>query len=447
MSEYTGKPHFLKNIENNLILILFPAMAASIISCLVSLKLTSLLLAGGIYAVICLLHLPTGILLTLLMRSSMDIIAFSLQLGPLTIKASSLIGIWIIVLTLAAITLKRITLCNDSITVSFLIFLAVSLIPGIMLAEGLANIDDWLKMVSLACMYLLVLGLCRQDRYYKYRIINIMVLSSIIPLTVGLYQYITGKGFYLDGLMRLNSTFVHPNPFGFYLIIIIGVCLIALMDPAVKHKLLYAAVSGLALFELIFTFTRGAWLGLALVIVIICWKGEPKYRKKIIVIFIILVLALSPVIIDRFAGLTSDSVEESSLATRLYIWSHMFKAALDNPVLGHGMGSFLNYSVVVLNWRIEAHNEYLKMFFETGIIGLACYLILIAATTAKTIRTKRDPARVVIFALFASFVAMGLADNIADCLVSQWYLWALIGIASSMETVSGTDGKTKEVKC
>jgi hypothetical protein len=85
-----------------------------------------------------------------------------------------------------------------------------------------------MMLASLACFYLLTYNYVKSDKKNIARFIDLTIISSVIPLTVGAVQYIAGTGNHMtEGLNRINATFVHPNPFAYYLLIIIAACFIS----------------------------------------------------------------------------------------------------------------------------------------------------------------------------------------------------------------------------
>jgi O-antigen ligase len=268
------------------------------------------------------------------------------------------------------------------------------------------------------------------------KFINFTIYSSVIPLAAGAVQLVTGTGDRMTaGFNRINGTFVHPNPFAYYLLIILAASFISIYNGKYKSKkiaVIRIVIALSAFVELIFTYTRGAWIGFIFMALVIFFKMNDKRKYKLIIPAIICTLPFISMIAARFSGVLSSRMEDSSLATRLYIWSNMFSISMESPVTGHGLGTFEIYAQRAINWRIEAHNEYLRIFFETGLVGLTVYLFLILSTLYFIYNHGNlgtSELNVTVFSLFLTFLLMSFADNIIDNLVSQWYLWAFAAMA------------------
>ena len=92
---------------------------------------------------------------------------------------------------------------------------------------------------------------------------------------------------------------------------------------------------------------------------------------------------------------------------RLAHWQAAINMATDHPWLGVGLG---NYEVAypayrLINWKFplgHAHNYYLNVLAETGIIGLFAYTVTWVAIFVLTWRVRRHPDTL------ARFTAIGL---------------------------------------
>lgn len=72
--------------------------------------------------------------------------------------------------------------------------------------------------------------------------------------------------------------------------------------------------------------------------------------------------------------------EDDTFNGRTYLWEHAFKMFSERPLFGYGYGSYNKYASeqgVILtqnrNWESHAHNIYIQMCGEIGIIGLLLF--------------------------------------------------------------------------
>lgn len=412
----------------------------------ISLEILAIVCIAAAYLVICIVNLEYGILITILIRSSLDFFSgHSIELPFFGyINIASIMGVFIILLMILSFLYGKINL-NSPLTLFFLLFLCFSLIPTFTGGNPGISIQKWMKFASQASLYIIVYNLAKGDNGFIAKIINFIAYSACIPLSIGMYQFVTHSGnMNTAGLNRLYGTFIHPNPFAFYLLIIIVVCIIKINLFGYKKSIFHTVILILSFIELVFTYTRGAWIGLMVIGVISFFKIKNRTKYKYAFIIVCLAIPFIPLVADRFTGLLSVKMEDSSLATRFYIWENMFWLSLKSPVIGHGLGTFEIYAQQIIGWYIEAHNEYLRMFFETGILGLTAYVLLLLMAL-RTIMFKVDKQycilKVMVFSLFFGFAVMNAGDNIADNLVSQWYLWSLVAVANAFP------GLYKQMRC
>ena len=101
---------------------------------------------------------------------------------------------------------------------------------------------------------------------------------------------------------------------------------------------------------------------------------------------------------------------------RLAAWANMLELVRYFPVLGVGLNAFgfafRPYQKVDLkSWYGEAHNEYLQILLDTGMVGLGLCLILLARLLASgRSQTGRDSLTAGIFGAVAASLAHALVD-------------------------------------
>ena len=370
------------------------------------------------------------ILFLLLIRSSLDITKeiFSIDISE-TFQITAAVGISLIVIVCGIfyILAHRVDVWKVPVAKYFLIFLAVCFFSLFVSVDVFSGLMECLRFLSTFILYVLIWSLVDDEK--KLRLfVKILIFSSLVPIAVGLFQIVFGSGQYITGYIRIFGTFTHPNPFAFYLVIVLALILnLYFVVSRKKTKFALLVLAGLGLVCLAFTFTRTAWFGLFIVLFFMA------FFRQIIILWpimgvIILAVILSP-LRARFQDLTTG---ENSWLHRLEIWKRGLEQLPAIPIIGLGIGSF----IIMDPFGEIAHNDYVRLLFELGIIGLTAYLFLFFATGYRLyscMLSKTNPyLRAVICAAFASFMVFHMASisgNILFRPAIQWYLWGLVAVA------------------
>jgi O-antigen ligase len=282
-------------------------------------------------------------------------------------------------------------------------------------------------------------------------LLRVIVLSTIIPLSFGFYQLLTNSGNQRTlGFNRINGTFIHPNPYAFYLVVMLLVCVPLLLESKKKwERPLYGTLMLLMSISLVFTYARAAWLSLILGIVIL---AVVRYRKLFLVTPLVVVILpiLVPSIIDRFQEALGFSQGKGSMFFRVELWSYLLPYFYDNPILGAGLGGFTNYVEKGLGFVYMAHNDYLRVLIDTGIVGLIGYLAIWLGLARESIRAYLNlqdeifkVMGLIVLAIVGAYLAMSATDNMFRFSLIQSYIWCLGGIvaaAARLEFPNGMHG-------
>lgn len=130
--------------------------------------------------------------------------------------------------------------------------------------------------------------------------------------------------------------------------------------------------------------SRGAWLTLFIVLPLISWpyiKSNKKYMCVAGIICCLLagVFAMNPTYQNRLHSITNTTTNRSN-ADRILMWKSARDMMIDQPVVGVGPGKFkamyekeYKYPEITQNLN-HAHNNYLQIGAEYGLIGLGGFL-------------------------------------------------------------------------
>lgn len=195
-----------------------------------------------------------------------------------------------------------------------------------------------------------------------------------------------------------------------------------------KNKIFNAILTIVMIIGLLFTNSRGAILsfiagfGLSLY-----YYGNRKITKKqllfIILLIIIVILSIRPIL-----GLIPDwmyrryfinSYNDMSNMDRLFRWKNALDSIKNSPIIGYGPGVFLflpQYRVTELGVAISgdatySHNTYIDVMVNGGILGIICFLGVLA-TTLKEMFIKNKIFRPAVISLLITSGILGAGKSV-----------------------------------
>jgi len=284
------------------------------------------------------------------------------------------------------------------------------------------------ELIAILLFYVIVWNLWdRQSRkIVAYGIIAAAFVTSIIAMV----QYMAPKalsqlfaptgtaghmmargiiGFIITGtpslVMPVFAPFNHFNALGAFLAMTLPLMIVLSLK---MKRWNIRVMTGITVFVLYMTFSRGAWAGFLVGLGLMGWfHFRNTGRKKLAVLFMVIValIIITFLIILMF---TSYSRTLHFMSARLPLWSFVYEESADQPVFGLGLAGVEKY-LGSHAFNSSAHSDYVQIYGDRGIFGLMAYLQLLG------------------FGLFAGY------KSIRDRLKPEWiYLGATTGITAIM---------------
>jgi O-antigen ligase len=296
----------------------------------------------------------------------------------------------------------------------------------------------------------------RPDRRIHLAINGCLVATGLVSI-IAIIQYFTRANL-LDywvrmnpGLTRAHSTLDDPNALASFLVLSIG--LAGGVAWSAGHVLANARrsagpliVLGLASAALVTTVSRAGLAGLviaALVIAIGRWLSERRSRagtsglvRRTMIAMIagglIVATAAKVLITARDSSALPSTPAEAVLGTldlrqpldhtlrgRLNIWKAAVAFGTEEPSMGIGLGQFprLYASYPDSQGPENAHNFFLQVFAESGLLGVAGFGVFLG-TIAAAVRTGHQ-ARTSSQRTLAAWLAVGLLAFVLTCMTSH----------------------------
>jgi len=233
--------------------------------------------------------------------------------------------------------------------------------------------------------------------------------------------------------LRATATFPDPHMFSFYLGLLIPLAL-GLCLSEKKNKYFWLSTLILLLSADLLTFSRGAYLGLAIgliALIIFSWKKfTQKYKLVCIFVLSLLFVFLSwpNPISNRF--FSSFDLQEGSNSGRIAMWTKAMDGIRENPGLGVGIGNFPLFVKPTADYRepIYAHNTYLDIAVETGIINALVWISLFGLAIFEFY--KKSHANLLFLSLALSLIIFSAHSLVDMAIYSPVVLTLLLAILS-----------------
>ena len=284
-------------------------------------------------------------------------------------------------------------------TVNFLILLWVVFFLSSVF-DPLYPIDAWDQLIKVSKILLatfLTIILCQKRE-------RLRLLLWVIALSIGFFAV---KGGIFAFLTRGQLTVFGPsgsfiegnNELGLAMNMNVPILVYLRRDernPWLKRLLL--VMFGLSVVAILTTYSRGAAVGLVMVLGLLFLKARSKLAPLfLLVIAVPIVLAVLPArLMERYHTIQTYQ-EDASAMGRIRAWQLAMRLAADRPLLGGGFRPFTPETYArymperpeLMYEGADAHNIFFQVLAEHGVTGLVLYVGLVVVTLADLRRVVR----------------------------------------------------------
>ncbi len=343
----------------------------------------------------------------------------------------------------------------DLLDGAVLIFMLFEIFGGLV-AVSHGSFRPMLVYTAFMAGYFLVVNLIRSKTWLKRCLIGAAASCTAVAV-YGLMQNFLGltattwqdTSMFGDISGRVVSTFENPNVLAEYLIMCLPLMAsLFLTEKEKRAKFVSAAAFALTAGCLVYTWSRGAWLGflIGMTIFLIMYS-----RHTLTVLFFglfavpFLPFVLPSSITARF--LSIGNLGDSSTSYRVYIWRGVLRMLGDFWYSGIGIGTdsfrlvYPRYSLSGIETAPHSHNLFLQVTVELGVFGLIVFLavLFLYAQSAFSFHQKESrPTKLLSAGLFCGMLAV-LAQGVTDYI---WYnyrvflmFWLLMGLTAAVRRV------------
>jgi len=284
------------------------------------------------------------------------------------------------------------TLKFEPVDIAVVAFMLMVGLGGIFSVSRASSLKSVLVFICYLLGYFLVVNLIR-SREWLNRCSFAVLTAAVCESAIGIVQYFGGnlETKWLDTTMfsdiagRVTGTLENPNVLAEYIILTLPIMVGVLFSAkGVKRKFAALVMCGVMGACLLFTWSRGAWIGIiagAVLFIMI-------YHRRSIYLFVlavcslpVLAAVLPETIIARFASI--GNMGDSSTSYRVYIWRASMRMASDYFLGGIGVGEgafrsvYPRYSLAGIEAAPHSHNLYIQIWLEIGVFGILAFLAFV----------------------------------------------------------------------
>ena len=225
---------------------------------------------------------------------------------------------------------------------------------------------------------------------------------------------------------RAFSPFFLPNLLAGYLIMIVPIFTQSFIQAISEKKIpktIFTILGFILTFTILFlTKSLGAWIALFAAVLTLLFIKK-KYNKMILLVLALIFLCFVGILLYRLNHNQEQASPLFSLKQRLSYFKDTISIIKNQPFLGVGLGNFS-----LKNTRF-AHNSYLQIWAELGILGLLSWIAIIFSFLVKGIRSiKKSTASSGLFIAGMAFLMHNMIDfSFFEPQVSFLW-WVILGL-------------------
>ena len=352
---------------------------------------------------------------------------------------------------------EEIKFSHTPLGLPILSFIAICVLSLLWSSSPFISLKELALFLAGPLLYFIVTNNINDEQQINYIINALLIIGSLFGI-YGILQY-NGIDFsfwtHNIGRQKVFGLFGNVNYFAEYLIVPLPLAVSLFFVRRNKFKKILLLIGILTMgASLTVTITRSSYLGFGVSLIFMFFlylarrgKNFIKENKKIFIIILAIIILITflfalpnplnkpGTVISKIKGRISvvQLTQGSSIKRRIAIWKFTALMIKDHPLLGSGLGTFkynsLNYQAKFFDqgenrhlysygFADKAHNEYLQLWAELGIIGLGIFIWLIISYFSyglKLLKKIRDDGsgykQGIIIGLMGAVVAV-LVDGI-----------------------------------
>jgi O-antigen ligase len=409
---------------------------------------------GVVFALVVMRDLALGVCGFLLL-TFLDVVSTNSDLSLTKVGGALLAASWLA--TLAARGGTRRVLLADApwLTAILVAFLAWSGLSAIWAESPAEAVGSTLRFALNALLVPIVYFAVRDRRHVTW-VFAVFVVGTLLSVAWGVATEPTAGSAAAAQTGRLVGARVEANALATLLLVaVVFAGALALAAPrrvaAARPIALAAAVIGLTAFFA--TFSRAGIVALATVLIVgVFYAG--RWRSGLVALMLVAVLVGTAYVSASGSGAV-DRLTSANTSGRGDLWTVGWRMVTANPIAGVGSGNYTTVEAryliypgtverddLILDKPLVAHNIYLHVLAEMGVVGLALFmaiLLICLSSAARAVGMFRRRGERSLEVLARALVVALVGILVADFFVSEQYskqLWLLLAMGPALLAIA-----------
>jgi O-antigen ligase len=288
---------------------------------------------------------------------------------------------------------------------------------------------ELMRLASYVCFYYVITDWA-QTPHDTRALLKALMASTIVVALFGFYQVVIGGYSSLYDVLypvqeeirqippwegRITSFLAHYNGLAGYINLLIPFCIaFGLQGSDLTPRRLGRWCFAFASVALLLTQSRGGLLAYAAMLVVSACFFAPNRKTRMRRIAAVLVLCLLAGVVAGLFFERLTEIDDYTTVSRLAIWGGAFTAFAHSPLLGIGFGNLRMLLGGLLSlpegWVGDAHNLYLELLAETGLVGFLAFVFLMITTMRTALKryqgSQNEFGKIICFAVFVAMIGV-----------------------------------------
>ncbi|MFA5145046.1 MAG: O-antigen ligase family protein [Candidatus Omnitrophota bacterium] len=390
------------------------------------------------------------------------LIPFSMAIAPAPMNV--FFGLLLFSFLLKKLIKRQKIFIGSPVNMPFMFFFIVSAVSVVNSVSCHDSFRGLLRLIQYWALFLIMAEEIKEPKHVR-RIVIAIISAAVLLSIDALWQVISGRDFIRGnspivniGLTRATASFPDANVLGVYLsavaplIIVLAFYYFKNNKKVITLSAVLLVLSGIAL-----TYSRPTLLAIYVVLLLL---GAVRKNKVLIYALIVFTL-LAPFIAPRSVKDWARQMEYNPVRfmcndDRIAIYRNSLRMIEAHPVIGVGVNTFMKnykeykespeYRGIVTSDYIYAHNNFLHMAGEVGILGLGVFLwflySLFRASSLAYVKLKDPLLKNVSLGLIlclAAFLINGLTESSLYYSRVAAIFWYLVGFSLSLIKFTDAD--------